>query len=172
LPSSVPAGTWASIPQPGSGYPDDVEGKRWYAKHVALAVPGEPKINQARAKQLLQRVRAEMAKQSSVPTNAITVEVNDAAGLVTVEPGKKGGVLVKGEAQEFGACSEMFLATSLIEVREDLAKAGVRAIVCRSDGCQGVFDLRPTSEGGGVYAGEQCLYLADALRLSGIRVPQ
>lgn len=172
LPSSVPAGTWAKIPKPGDGAPDTWDNRRWYAKHVQLAVPGEPKINPARGRQLLQKVRADLAKQSSVPASAITVDVDSASGSITVAAGTKGGLLVRGQEREVGVCSEIFFATSLAGTFNDFAKAGVRALVCKSEGCQAVFDMRPTAPGGGIYAGDKCMGLADAMKAAGILVPE
>jgi hypothetical protein len=58
-----------------------------------------------------------------------------------------------------GVCSEFLFASSLIigdGNRENMAKAGVRAVMCKSDGCAAVMDMRPTAPEGGLYGGDDC----------------
>lgn len=166
--ASVAKGTWAKIPMPGTDLPDTPENRARYMVQVASAVPGEPKINPKAAMPLLQRLRAELAKQASVPVSSITVAIGDASASVLVATGTMGGLKVHDEPRDVPVCSEMLFATSVITAglsHEVFIKAGVRSILCKSDGCVGVMDTRPTSPGGGIYGGTSCLSLEEALRL-------
>jgi hypothetical protein len=160
VPASVPRGTWAKIPRPGEDIPDTTANRVAYMANVLAAVPGEPPVNKPAGLALLNRVRAEMAKQFSVPMGSMKVNVGDAGGSIIVATGAHAGATAHGEEKFFPACSEAVFASSIIMAGlepKDFAKAGVRGVICKSDGCSGVFDMRPTSSGGGLYGGETCL---------------
>lgn len=166
FPTSVPKGTWATFPKPGDGMADTPANRTNYFLQVALEVPGEPKINPKAARPLLEKLRAEMAKQGSIPLSAITVGVGDSAGSIKVAKGSKARLKNGDDVVEFGACSEAMFATSMLTAgvtHEVFAKAGVRAVVCNSDGCSGIMDMRPTAPGGGVYGGDACLSMEQML---------
>jgi hypothetical protein len=174
-PSSVKPGTWAKIPKPGDDAPDTGENRLRYMANVAQIVRGEPPINKVRGKQLLLRVRAELAKQASISLSSIEVNLGDGSGSIVVADGVQGQLLVKGEPRRFAACSEALLGSSVLiagVTPEEFAKAGVRAVLCKSDGCVGIIDMRPTAPGGGVYGGNSCLSVAEMVRLAGIPVPE
>jgi hypothetical protein len=76
---------------------------------------------------------------------------------------------VHDEPRSFPVCSEALLGTAMLNAGlgpEDFAKVGMRGLMCKSDGCVAIFDMRPTSSGGGMYAGATCLSLADMIKLA------
>jgi|HubBroStandDraft_6_1064221.scaffolds.fasta_scaffold505855_1 hypothetical protein len=167
LPTSVPKGTWAKIPMPGTDIPDTPANAAWYVKHLGI-VPGEPALNVKVATGLLLRVRAEMAKQGTIPLAAITVAAGDGIGAITVAKGTFAKFLVHGEPRQFGACNELLFAGAQLAAgvsHEDFAKVGVRAVVCNSDDCAAAMDMRPTAPGGGVYAGESCPRMDEMIKM-------
>jgi hypothetical protein len=169
MPTSVPAGTWATIPKPGDDVPDTPDNRLGYMKNVLTSVPGEPPIQKKAATVLMEKLRATLAKQCSVPLSAIKVGVGDASASITVAPGTLAHLSVSGQPRAFPVCSEGLFASSMLiaeTTHEELSKAGVRGILCKSDGCVAVMNTRPTATNGGMYAGDACLSMAEMLRLS------
>jgi len=166
---SVPSGTWAKIPKPGEDYPDTPDARVEYIADVANAVPGEPRINARAAKPLLERLRAALAKNALVSPASISVVVGDSAASIKIAGGVQAAVRnvrEGGRPVVAALCSEMFLPVSLMTAglsTDDFAKAGVRGLLCMSDGCSAVLDMRPTAPGGGVYGGDACVGLSDVL---------
>lgn len=173
MPTSVPDGTWAKIPRPGVEVEDTPATRLKYVSNVTDAVPGEPKVQKAKGTVLIQKLRIELAKRSSVPVASIKASVGDTSAIITVTDGIMAGLDVHGEARYFPVCSEGLFATAILTAGlspEDFAKAGVRAVMCLSEGCTALFDMRPTSPGGGFYGGSSCLSMADMMRLAGLPV--
>lgn len=160
MPTSVPRGTWAKIPLPGTDLVDTSPNRLDYISRVSSIVPGEPPINKRAAMIVMQRVRAKMTENYAIPPSAISVTVGDGAASITIASGYAAALSVRGEPIQFAACSAWPLASSLIladATHDDMARVGVRAILCKSDGCAAALDMRPTSPGGGLYGGESCI---------------
>jgi hypothetical protein len=148
--------------------PDSAESRITYINDVMAAAPGEPKIDKAAALVLLEKLRAGLAKPTAAVTASIKANIGESAGSLIVPAGMSAHLLVGGEARAFPMCSEAFLGAAMIESGigpEDFAKAGMRGLLCKSDGCSAVFDMRPTSSGGGLYGGTSCLGMQDVVKL-------
>lgn len=159
---------WAVIPRPGKDIPDSPENRITYMGAVMKEVQGEPKINKAKATQLMQRLRASFAKNAGISQQVVKVNVGDSAASFIVNDGVKAELSAKGKPYEIGACSEVLLGAAMVEAKlapAEFAAVGVRGLLCKSDGCVAIFDMRPTSSGGGLYGGAECLSLADAMKV-------
>ncbi|HWA75442.1 MAG TPA: hypothetical protein VG937_24065 [Polyangiaceae bacterium] len=160
---------WAKIQRPGRDIPDSPAARERYVSSVLAVQDGEPVVTTPRAKALLGKVRSKLAEIGSIDASKITTTVKDGAATMRIASGTLGGLSIQGRDRYLGACSEMFLANSLIQAdatHEPMIAAGVHGLLCVSDGCAGVFDFRPTSGGGGgIYWGEQCMSVDEALAL-------
>jgi hypothetical protein len=168
VPRRVPPGTWAKMPRPGTDIPDTPVNRLRYMEQVAKSVPGEPQIDKAAARVLIQKLGAELAKQGSIPPEAMKAEVGDGVVSIAIEKGTLARMEVRGAALHFPVCSEGLLESSMLlaeTTREKFARAGARALLCHSDGCTAMVDLRPTTAGGGVYGGKSCIGLADMKKI-------
>jgi hypothetical protein len=153
---------------PGKNAPDTPDARVAYMGNVLGRVPGEPPINRAKALALLRKLRDKIAENASIEPSAIEAKVGDAAGSLFVAPGTMARILVRGEPYPLPACSEGILTTSMVAAEathEEFAAAGVRGILCKSDGCVAIMDLRPTTPGGGVYGGSNCVSMEQFIRL-------
>lgn len=169
MPASVPKGTWARVPMPGKDIPNTPANRIAYTKNALAAVPGEPAVNKAAATKLLAKLRAKLAEQASIPLQSIKMNVGDSAVSLVVSDGTMAHLSVRGEPRAFPVCSEGLLGTSMLSAEtthDEFSKAGVRGILCTSDGCTAVMDMRPTTSGGGIYGGDACLSMADMMKLA------
>lgn len=161
---------WHTYPMPGNGRPDSKEAREEYMEQVLTAAPDEPKLDKTAAQPLLEKLRLAMVKAANLPGTSVKVGLGDGSGSITIPDGTYAHLSVAGETRAFGACSEMFLGLAIINsgvTPTDFANVGMRALLCKSSGCAAVFDMRPTSKGGGLYGGTSCLSLAEAKRLAG-----
>lgn len=168
FPARVPAGTWATIPMPGYELPNTSDARTDYFLHVLQAVPGEPPVKKKAGLALMAKLRATIAKQFNVSMSAIKVDVGDASASIVADRGALAGINARGTDKRFGVCSEAVLVSSMIiasTTQEEFAEAGVRAIMCKSDGCTSIMDLRPTARGQGIYAGDLCVDMDEFVRL-------
>jgi hypothetical protein len=161
FPTRVPSGTWATLPKPGAAAPDTIENRKLYFDSVRYNVPGEPPMDQDRAQRLASRLTTELARFSGISEDSISTELQGAIAI-RIANGTVGGVLTRGTPMTVAVCSETFLAGSFLAAGltyEEMASAGVRAIVCQSDDCSGAIDMRPTQPIplGGIYWGKLCL---------------
>lgn len=160
---------WHTYPMPGNGRPDSADAREEYMRQVLTAASDEPSLDKKAAAPLLERVRLAMVKNTSVSPESIKASLGDDSASITVADGVHARLAIKGEDRSFGACSEIFIGTAMASANvtpDDFAKVGMRGLLCKSTGCAAVFDMRPTSKGGGLYGGSSCLSLADAKRLS------
>lgn len=158
-------GGWAVIPRPGL----DADSRIVYMRQVSEAAPGEPKLDKKAAGVLLTKLRLSMEKLGSLPAGSIKASLGETAGAMIVPPGVSATLLVHGHRQQsFPVCSEAFLGTGMVDAEispSDFANAGMRGLICKSDGCSAIFDMRPTSVGGGVYGGPSCLHVGEMVKL-------
>jgi len=64
-----------------------------------------------------------------------------------------------------------YLGIAMLDLVEGkAASAGLRAILCTSDGCAGTFDLRPgRPDGGGMYGGDSCISFDQVAAMAGLK---
>jgi hypothetical protein len=157
-------GGWAVIKRPA----DTGDARVNYMREVLAAAPGEPKIDTKAAAVLLDKLRFAIAKEVSVPAASIKPTVGESSGSLVVSAGVFARMSVHGENRNYPVCSEAFLGTGMVQAGiepSDFAKVGMRGLMCKSDGCSAIFDMRPTSVGGGVYGGASCLSFQDMMKM-------
>jgi len=171
VPTRVPAGTWAKIPAPGVDIPNTPATRLKYMSQVFEVVPGEPLMDERGAAVLMGKLRAEFARQTGIPLASIKVVMKDGSASIVVDSGVKATAKTKeGRRREFPACSEAFLAMSMVTedtLPEKFVAVGMRGLLCMSDDCVAVVDMRPTNSSSGFYSGEACVSiqeLAQAVR--------
>lgn len=161
--------TWRTIPRPGVDTPNTSAARLDYMRDVLLTHPGEPKLDPLRGRALLEKVKASLVKQASIPAASVKVNVGDQSGGLIVAKGTLAKLSHRGEILALGACSEALLATAILDAGlspADFSLAGMPGILCNSDHCTAIFNMRPTSTGGGLYAGEVCLSMDDMITIA------
>jgi hypothetical protein len=157
----IAAGGWKYLPRP-----TDADGRVKYMSDVTTAYEGEPPLDRNKALALMQKIRVELAKAAGVKASQVVAKVGTTAGALKVGDGVLARIgTSRADALDVGVCSEPFLGTALLGIEAaDIARAGLRGLVCTSTACSAAFDLRPDRpDGGGVYGGAACISMADVI---------
>jgi len=162
-------GQWATFPKPGVNVADTEENRLAYIGKVLAQASGEPPLNEAQARLLLEKWRAALADMTNIPVSKIKIHVGDSSGGLHVDHGAMAIVKADdGRKKQFPACSEAFIATSFVNADlkdEDFAKAGLRGVTCTSEGCSVVLNMRPNAPKGhgALYSIEKCASMEDVM---------
>lgn len=150
--------TWATIVPPGDV---STEAERLHFVAEVLRVhDGEPRPNLTAAEEYGRAVARELSRTASIPLSAITVRASGNGVGLTVRTGTRPRVRAGGRALRHGVCSEPFLVTAVASVRADPTIDGVTSVMCFSDVCMALADMRPTRPRGGFfYGGDACLHV-------------
>lgn len=161
--NEAPRGFWAKLRHPTRAEMTTTAGRLQYWAHVGQAQRGElATVDTAKMAELLPRLQARIAEVANVPTSQVSVQVGVSAIRVKFQEGAIG---TSSDGRPAGYCAPGMFAPALMRgMSRELLAANVRGVMCTSDRCGGMYNLRPESAGTLVLDGDACPGIDELLR--------